>query len=553
MSSQSTVRAPLAASRFVVTALPFIIIIISLLVAPAPAAAQTPAAESTADPAVVAELIALNKRALADHKAGRSEAAEKTLTEALALAEKQGLATHDMAARTHVHLGIVAITGLGKREAGLRHFARAQRLKPDIKLTKQLATAALKRDFEDARVVDPDKPEKPAAVASRAPATAPAPAQAKAKEAPPVETAKEKPRAKDDDDDSSPALAAADQEPDVPVNVPQPLYCPTPIEGPPQEEVRLHCLTQNNIDARKVMLFYRPGDGERYTALPMSRTKKGWFSAIIPAKQVTGRALQFYVEARGDTGSLAAWNGKGEMPNVLVLKEGAAPVGVGALAALSFDSDEEQIDADEETPLEVREKDEERELAESQQSRRAPGRFWAGLGVGSGYGWHLRQKLERHRGRQVSAGFSPAGLAHVTPELGIQLTRRLSLSLQSRHQYLPPSGSGDPEVSGSPPQMAHAILLRALYSFYDLGDLQLVATGSAGYGSALRMVVPPAPSVGLVSSDTLVLGPGVVGPGVSAAYNFTRDLVAVIEGRTLLGMPTFGAMFEATGGVQYAF
>jgi hypothetical protein len=473
-------------------------------------------AQAAPDEQAVPEIIDLNKRAVVELKGGNADAAERLLREALALAEKHGLGSHDMTARTHVHLGIVAISGLGKREEGLRHFARAQRLKPDIKLTKQLASAQLLRDFEDARVVDPDsKMKEPGAVVAD-------------------------------------AEADPDLEPDVPVNVPQPLFCPTPLEGPPQEEVRLHCLTQNSVDARKVMLFYRPGDGDRYTAVPMNRTKKGWFSATIPGEKVTGRALQFYVEARGDAGGLAAYNGKGDLPNVLVLKEGAAPVGVGALAALTFD-DGEEVDSDEETPLQAREKAEEVEEREAQIARRAPGRFWAGLGVGSGYGWHLRQSLERHRNRQVSAGFSAAGLAHATPEIGYQLTRRLAVSLQSRHQYLPPSGSGDPEVSGSPPQTAHAILLRAHYLLYELSSFQLVGTASAGYGSALRMTVPPAPKVGLISSDTLVLGPGVVGPGVSLGYNITHDLIAGIEARALLGVPRFGALLEGTAGIQYAF
>src|SRR5687767_413663 len=153
MSSHPTVRAPRAPMflRAAVATAALCVLAVAAASTPAAAAEAAPAADET-----VAELIALNKRALADYTAGRAAAADKTLREALAFAEKNGLADHDMAARTHVHLGIVAIAGLGKREEGLRHFARAQRMRPDIKLTKQLATAALKRDFEDARVVDPD-------------------------------------------------------------------------------------------------------------------------------------------------------------------------------------------------------------------------------------------------------------------------------------------------------------------------------------------------------------------------------------------------------------
>jgi hypothetical protein len=250
---------------------------------------------------------------------------------------------------------------------------------------------------------------------------------------------------------------------------------------------------------------------------------------------------------------VAAANGKGELPNVLVLKDGAPPVGVGALAALTFDSGDTDSDVEEETPLEAREKVEQAADAEARLSRRAPGRFWAGLGVGTGYGWHLRRPLENHRNRQVSPGFSPVGLAHATPELGYQLTRRLALSIQGRHQYLPPNGSGDPEVSSGPPRSAHAVLVRAAYALVDLGNFQLVGTASLGYGSALRMRVDPTPGRGLVSSDTIVAGPGVAGPGLALAYNISNDFIAAFEARTLVGFPRLGALFEGTGGLQYAF
>jgi hypothetical protein len=509
-------------------------------------AAAAPAAPASEPAVAVAELIELNKQAVLDYTAGRHEAAAKTLKDALVLADKGGLGGHDMAARTHVHLGIVLIAGLGQRDEGLHQFARARALRPAIKLTKQLATPKLLQEFEASAKVAPTKLETVAKAKEPPAAKEPPPAPAPATNTGPAGTvvATEKTVEK---------AVAEDAEPDLPMNVPLPLYCPTPMEGPPQADVRLHCLTQQNVPARQVVMFYRPGDGETYTAVPMNRTKKGWFSAVIPARQVTGRAMQFYFEARGDAGAVAAANGKGELPNVLVLKDGAPPVGVGALAALTFDGEDTESDVEEETPLEAREKLEQQEEAEALLSRRGAGRFWAGLGVGSGYGWHLRRPLENHKNRQVSPGFSSVGLAHATPELGYQLTRRLALSIQTRHQYLPPNGSGDAEVSSGPPRSAHAVLLRASYALLDLGNFQLLGSASVGYGSALRMRVDPTPAAGLVSSDTIVAGPGVAGPGLAIAYNISNNLIAALEARTLVGFPKLGALLEGTGALQYAF
>ena len=504
--------------------------------AAAPAAiarAQQAAEEVTpAQQQIIEQVVALNKQALAEHQAGKHAESQSLLGQALVLVETNGLGQHDMAARTHVHLGIVAIAGLHRRDEGLRHFAEAQRIKPGIKLTKALSTRTLEKEFRAAR----NLPAAPVVAA-------PAPAE--------DSTAKDKESAGDAPGETSAQDKLAAEEPDVPVNVPQPLYCPTPIEGPPEEDVKLHCLTQADVQARKIVVYYRPGNQERFTAVTMKPTKKGWFSAIIPGQKVTGRALQFYFEARGEANRLAAANGKFDLPNEIVLKPGAAPVGVGALAALSFDAGGPT--GEEETPLQVQAREEERAFEVESRARRAPGKLFIGLGAGTGWGWHLALPLERHTRREVTAGFSPGGLGQALPEIGYQLTPDLALSIQGRHQYIPTSGSGDPEAGRSAPQLAHAVLLRLQYALAELGDLQLLGTAAAGYGSALRMKVNPAPAEGLVASDTVVAGPAVVGPGLGLAYNLSKRFILGLEARALAGLPSFGVMGEASAGVQYAF
>jgi hypothetical protein len=81
----------------------------------------------------------------------------------------------------------------------------------------------------------------------------------------------------------------------------------------------------------------------------------------------------------------------------------------------------------------------------------------------------------------------------------------------------------------------------------------VLGTAAAGYGSALRMKVNPAPQQGLVASDTVAAGPGVVGPGLGLAYNLTHQFILGVEARSLVGLPSFGVMAEASAGVQYAF
>lgn len=488
------------------------------------------------------QMVSLNKRALAAHAAGRHQTARKLLLDAVAAARTAGLDNHLMTARTEIHLGIVAIVGLKQRDEGLIHFAQGLRIRPDIKLTASLANPVLEAELEQARkmVPPPSAGQPPTALAAAAPTAAPASSTPKQKESGGVGQRLAR-------------RAALSEEPDVPVTIPQPLYCPIPIEGPPEREVNLRCLIQPEIRVSKVVAYYRPAAGETYTPLPMSRTRKGWFSAIIPASHVTGRSLQFYFEAHGEAEDVAVRNGKGDSPNVIVLKEGAPPVGIGALAALQRAAESSAGNDSEQSPLELREKAEAANAQRALLRRREPGSIWMGLGLGNGWGWHGKRPLERHPRRSVTPGLSSVGLGHMVPELGLQLNERLSLSLQTRHQYLPPSGSGDPESTGAPPTTAHAIMARVQYALLDLGPFEVMGSAALGGGSALRMKVEPARQLGLVASDTVVTGPLVAGAGLGLAYNFSNRLMALAEGRALGAAWNFGMLFEINAGVQLAF
>ena len=57
-----------------------------------------------------------------------------------------------------------------------------------------------------------------------------------------------------------------------------------------------------------------------YSSLVLDKSKKGWFMALIPGNRITGRALQYYMEARDGHEKLAAANGKPSSPHVMSLR-----------------------------------------------------------------------------------------------------------------------------------------------------------------------------------------------------------------------------------------
>jgi hypothetical protein len=81
---------------------------------------------------------------------------------------------------------------------------------------------------------------------------------------------------------------------------------------------------QPGVGAKVIALYYRPSGAVVYNAVTMERSKKGWYVALIPGSKISGKLLQYYVEARDGREKLAASNGKASSPNIATVKLGGA-------------------------------------------------------------------------------------------------------------------------------------------------------------------------------------------------------------------------------------
>src|SRR4051795_3639499 len=104
------------------------------------ATAAVVSAAPAGDPAAVAKVTNLNKKALEAYNQQDYDTARDLLKQALETCSSAGLDQHPITARTHVHFGVVAIVGFKQREVGLKQFRKALEIEPDIKLTKSLVT-----------------------------------------------------------------------------------------------------------------------------------------------------------------------------------------------------------------------------------------------------------------------------------------------------------------------------------------------------------------------------------------------------------------------------
>jgi hypothetical protein len=114
--------------------------------------------------------------------------------------------------------------------------------------------------------------------------------------------------------------------PEMPSHVPQPLYCPTADEGQQGMDLYVHCATQPDIKAKLAALYYRPSGALHFNSLAMQRSKKGWWTAVVPASFTNTKVLQYYVEVRNDRDGVLANYGRSASPNIMTLKAPGAPL-----------------------------------------------------------------------------------------------------------------------------------------------------------------------------------------------------------------------------------
>jgi len=114
-----------------------------LLAAAAPARAGD-------DSAAVEKITKLNKKAVDEFENLNFDQARKILKDALDACARAGVENSDIAARTHVHMGVVLFAGFKQKDEALAEFKKALEMAPDVKLDKLLATPEIQEVFDQA-------------------------------------------------------------------------------------------------------------------------------------------------------------------------------------------------------------------------------------------------------------------------------------------------------------------------------------------------------------------------------------------------------------------
>ena len=430
------------------------------------------------DSAAVEKITKLNKKAVDEFENLNFDQARKILKDALDACSRAGLDSSQIAARTHVHLGVVLFAGFKQKDEALAEFKKALEMAPDVKLDKLLATPEIQEVFDQAVAEQKGEGGGEKAAAGRG--------------------RRHHPRAGD------------------PVGAGQ---------GDP-----------NQHDARFV------GQGEEGHAVVQRRRVGGLRRARdagAVARELDGRDPRL-----GDPGGQGLVLHRGRRRR----RPGGRQEGVGRRTAWWSSC----------AGRAARALGQKKKAAPAPKKEEPEGATWyVGLGVGSGFGWTTGTGEINPADKVKPAGFAPAKLGQVSPEVGYFLSPDLLLSLQVRFQLV--SGTTDLHGpgAGSAPSYALAGFARARWLF-DAGDVHpfvgaLVGGGTIRHVAAFNSVPTCGSSGKQTCVDSMKAGPVFVGGTGGVIYNVTPTFGLTGETNLALGFTNFTFNVDINVGVALEF
>jgi len=274
----------------------------------------------------------------------------------------------------------------------------------------------------------------------------------------------------------------------------------------------------------------------------------------------------------GDTGGGSAPPG----PN-------AGDEGTGSAPAAANDSDNTgdatppaAADSDEESTPRVRrapprkppkkKKTAEEEEGDEDEEEGSPYRIYIALSVGTGAGIASGSGELNQAHTLAAAGFAPAQLGFIAPEVGFFPMPNLLLSARLRVQYV--SGLTGEPARGSecgsdnfctPSPWGIAGFARATYFFAPPGGFRFFVAGELGGGNIRHAeTFPKDTNCGMTGAktqcvDSLKSGPFLFGPAAGFLWDFGPMAGLVVSLATDIGVPSFTANFDGNIGMAVHF
>jgi hypothetical protein len=464
------------------------------------------------DPA--SKVTQMNREALAAIDKREFEKARELLKKALDFCQTSGLAQHPIAARTHVHMGVVIIEGFKNRELGMKQFAEALAIEPGIALTPSLATPELNEAFDEAKAGG---------------GGGPAPSSAETGLPPPAREAHEDRTARETG--ARPPASSGG------------FTYHTVSEVKQGNAIRVTVNVDESLKFHKVVLAYRPQGTSEFLGRQMDPVGPGAYSAEIPDHATTGSSVAYYIEAEDDDGQPVANRGTEERPLVIQLGAAADVSGERAHATVEKRAEEKASPSS----------------GDDGEEEEGGAKWFASLQIGSGAGYTSGTAELNLSGPSVPGTISGALIGQVVPEVGYWLHPDLLLSAQGRIQRV----SGPTEYVDSTGRVyndagwAFALFAKATWLF---GSDDFRPFVSAGLGAGqIRHVVTFSnlndcgPSRTQACVDTVVAGPALAEGGGGLFYRLSSGFSLVLSSNLALAAPKFTVNVDLDAGVAFNF
>jgi tetratricopeptide (TPR) repeat protein len=525
------------------------------------------------DQAIIDKLVQLNKKAMDDYDTADFDIARKSLLDAEKTGKRAGLEGHPVMARTYIHLAALYLMGFKDKAKAQHYFSKALDIQPDIKLDKSLTSASVKDAFAAAKEQRADA-SGAGAESLFPPSSSSGKAGGGKTKTGRVAATEESTATVADGADGGAADATSrrrrsardtDAEPELPGTITA-LDCPYPDDTPPGKKVTLRCVAAPNLGVAGVALFYKGYEMSDYEKVDMTQSSKGWWQAVVPKKRVDGKSLQFYFEGLDASEKPVVSNGRAESPNVMLIVEKG--VAVPGLAVAEED----------ENPLEERNRSPRFRLGKTDDSQEGVDthfgnrRFWIGIGVGTGGVLPIDGALES---RVCGLGKEPVGsgnpgmcsrgdpplsqdvkiswrvgwarLAHVVPEIGIQINPDWAISIEGRHQWIPQSK----KVASYTASGAHSVLLKIIH--YTRQNRRRLFYGvMGGGGEGVRMNIQ-SDDMKPELWDTIRVGRVLLGGTGGLNFEISRGVTWTAGVNAMYGFPAKGLALDLNTGFQFNF
>ena len=233
-------------------------------------AAAAPARADEESSAAVEKITKLNKKAVDEFENLNFDQARKILKTALDACASAGLDSSQVAARTHVHLGVVLFAGFKQKDDALAEFKKALEMAPDVKLDKLLATPEIQEVFDQAVA--------------------------------------EQKRAGSGGETTTPSTDAITHEPVT-----------AAAQGKP---IQISATLDSSVKAKKVVLSFSADGSEDFGEREMKEESPGNWMGEIPASATEGAKVSYYIEVDGDGDQVLATKGSAAAPLVVALRGG---------------------------------------------------------------------------------------------------------------------------------------------------------------------------------------------------------------------------------------